>query len=197
MSQAGKTGEIKRELVTETIRVVLALLVLGVIQFLIGYLPGASQVVLSPEITAGTLLYAVVTLVMFAAVLNFAVSVGDLLSRRYTGFTDAEDIVRLTGLLVVIIWAFQVFWWLPYFRTHPTQYQFVFLIAAVGVGGWLAYLVYSNIDAISEAMSDQLVSTEGAAAFTEQSREHESEPTAGVQADRESGASTDTRREEF
>lgn len=165
----------KEQLVTGTIRLIIALIVLGAIQVLLSFLPGTGQVVFDPDITVGTILFSVVTLVMFAAVLDYAVTFGDIAAKTMPQFSEMEQIVRLVGALIVVVWAYQTFWWLPYFRTHPSQYKTLFLVAGVGVGGWLGYLLYTNVDDLAEIVSRQIIDGRGEPAGTEEAVAGENE----------------------
>jgi uncharacterized protein YacL len=158
-------GQAKRELVQPTVRVVLALLVLGVVQFLIVRVPGVNRVVLQPDITVATVLYSLLTVAMFGALLTYVSTVGRSLARIFDSFPAIQRLVQLVGVLVVLVWAYQVFWWLPYFRANPAQYDYVFLVLGIVFVGWLGYIAYSNVDELSALLTGQLV--EGARPATD------------------------------
>lgn len=140
-----------------TIRVVLALAILFGLQVALSIIPGVGTVVLQPDVTVGTVLYGAITLVMFGAVFNYGDTVGDVLNQSLPNVPEIQRIVRLVTVLLITIWAYQVFWWLPYFRSNPGQYDLLFLLLGIGVTGWLAYLLYTNVDELSELATGKLV----------------------------------------
>lgn len=166
-SRPSNSGQLTRELAQPTIRFVLTLIVLGAIQFSLGILPAVDQVVVSPDITVATLLYSLITLIMFGIVFDYASTLGDVLGRAVPGVPSLERIVQLFAVLVVLVWAYGVFWWLPFFRTNPALYDLVFLALGVGVGGWLCYLVFSDLDAVSALIADRLLGDETVTATPE------------------------------
>lgn len=156
--QSPSRGEqAKQELIQPTIRVILALVVLAVIQFLVVQVPGVERTVLDPDITVATILYSVITLIMFGAIINYASATGAALASIFESFPAIERIVQLIGVLVVLIWAYQEFWWLPYFRENQTQYDYIFLILGIVFIGWLGYLLYSNVDKLSALLTGQVI----------------------------------------
>lgn len=144
-------------LIQPTIRVILALVILGVIQFLVVRVPGVERVMLEPDITVATVIYSVITLVMFGAVMNYASSVGSALAGIFASFPELERIVQLIGVLVVLVWAYQIFWWVPYFRTNEAQYDYLFLVMGIIFIAWLGYILYSNVDKMSALITGQVI----------------------------------------
>jgi len=147
----------KQILVPPTIRVVMSLVLLVVIRFLVVRIPGVDIVIFGPDITIATILYSGITLIMFGAILKYASSVGVGLAQLSESFPEIERIIQLIGVLVVLAWAYQVFWWLPYFRENMDHYDLVFLIAGIVFVGWLGYLAYSNVDKVSALVSRQVI----------------------------------------
>jgi hypothetical protein len=150
---SGRVEQLRNELTQPTIRVVLALVVLLVIRTLLVNVPGTESLILDPDITVATVLYSLLTLMIFGAILTYASAVGAALNRVFREIPDIERVVQLIGALIIIVWAYQLFGWVPYFRDNPTQYDYVFLILGVGFGGWLGYTLYTNIDEYSAYVS--------------------------------------------
>ena len=150
---SGRVEQLRNELTQPTIRIVLALVVLLVIRTLLVNVPGTDSVIIDPNITVATVLYSLLTVMIFGAVLTYASAVGTALDRAFQSVPDVDQVVQLIGALVVIVWAYQLFGWVPYFRDNPTQYDYVFLILSVGFGGWLGHTLYTNIDEYSAYIS--------------------------------------------
>ena len=157
------SGETKAEIVQATIRVVLALLILGGLIAVFTRIPGTDRVVLDPDITVASVLVSVLTLMIFGAILNYATVVGRSLARAFSEFAEIERIVQLVALLAIIVAAYRIFWWVPYFRANPFHYDVLFLSLGLLVSGWLGYLLYTNVDDLSRVFTDRLVSHERSA----------------------------------
>lgn len=153
-------GPITAQLLQPTIRLILALVVLGVLMALLTRVPGTDRVIFDPDITVAIVLFSAIVLIMFGALLNYATVVGQTLSSHFPDFTEFERIVQLVALFVVIVAAHRVFWWLPYFRENPAHYDLLFLILGLTVGGWLGYLLYINVDDFSEMFTEHIVTEE-------------------------------------
>lgn len=153
---------ITAQLLQPTIRLILALVVLGVLMALLTRVPGTDRVIFDPDITVAIVLFSAIVLIMFGALLNYATVVGKTLSSHFPDFAEFERIVQLVALFVVIVAAHRVFWWLPYFRENPAHYDLLFLILGLTVGGWLGYLLYINVDDFSEMFTEHIVTEERA-----------------------------------
>lgn len=160
--EQGNSGEIKAEIIQATIRVGLALLILGGLIVVFTRMPGTDRVVFAPDITVASVLVSVLTLLMFGAILNYATVAGKNLASAFTEFAEIERIVQLIALLFIIVAAYRVFWWVPYFRANPFQYDVLFLSLGLVVSGWLGYLLYINVDDLSRLFTDRLLSHERA-----------------------------------
>ena len=154
------TGGIVNDLMEPTIRLLLILAILGVIQLSLSIIPGVGLVVIQPDITVATILYSLLTLLMFGAIVNFSATAGSVLAETFPDVPDIETAVRLVFFIAITIWAYQTFWWLPYFRQHPAQYDFLFLIVGIGLVGWLAFILYSNLDDLSALATGKIMETD-------------------------------------
>lgn len=154
---SSRSDAAKQQLLQSTIRVILALAVLVAIQFVIVRVPVVERVVVDPDITIATIVYSLLSIAMFGAVISYATSVGAALSRLFESFQAVERTVQLLGVIVVLVWAYQVFWWLPYFRQNPAQYDYAFLMLGLLFVGWLGYTLYTNVDDLSAALAGQVI----------------------------------------
>lgn len=152
-----RSAKIKTELLQPTIRLVIALVVLGVILAILTRVPGVDRVIVEPDITVATLLFSVLVLILFGAVLNYATVVGATLADTFPGFPEIERIVQLITLFAIVVVAYQVFWWVPYFRDNPGEYDLLFLVLGLGIGTWLGYLLYTNVDDISDLFTERII----------------------------------------
>lgn len=157
---ASRADTAKSGLLESTLRVVIALGILAALQFVIQLVPGNDIVVQSPDVTVATVVYSAITLVMFVAVMKYATSVGAVLGRTLGGTTAVERSVQLIGAVVVLVWAYNVFWWLPYFRENERQYDFAFLVVILLALGWLGYLLYTNVEEITATLTGTVSSTD-------------------------------------
>lgn len=164
-------NETRKELVQPTVRIVIALALLYGLLFVLTRIPGTDRVIISPDITVATILFSTIIVVMFGAVLNYATTVGTILADIFDGFPEIERIVQLVVLFAIIIVSYRVFWWIPYFRENPGQYDLMFLILGLGVGGWLSFILYTNVDKISALFTDQVVRTDSPEFRSESDRE--------------------------
>jgi hypothetical protein len=114
---------------------------------------------MQPPVTVATVSYGVITLLIFGAILSYATSVGSILADIFD-FRQIGKIVQLVALLIVIVWAYRVFFWLPYFSANPGQYDLLFLILGIGVMGWLGFVLYANVDEVSEFFTKKVVTGE-------------------------------------
>jgi ribosomal protein L40E len=149
-----------------------------VIRALLTAIPGTDAVVyeyVGGDITVATVLYTAVTLLIFAAIIRYASTVGATLARVFNEFPEVERMMQLVGALIVLTWAYQLFDWVPYFRDNPAQYDYVFLLLGVGFGGWLGYLLYTNVDKFSEYISTRSVDERGEATTTSKAESTENE----------------------
>lgn len=179
-------------LIQPTIRVILALVILGVIQFLVVRVPGVERVMLEPDITVATVIYSVITIVMFGAVMNYASSIGSALAGMFESFPELERIVQLIGVLIILVWAYQIFWWVPYFRTNQTQYDYLFLVMGIIFIAWLGYILYSNVDKMSALLTGQVIEEIGDQGTTTDDPMVEEEPAAADPVSETGGADQGT-----
>jgi ribosomal protein S27E len=169
---------VRENLTQPTIRLVLALVILFVIRTLLTAIPGTDAVVydyIGGAVTVATVLYTGVTLLIFAAIIRYASTVGATLARVFNEFPEVERMMQLVGALIVLTWAYQLFDWVPYFRDNPAQYDYVFLLLGVGFGGWLGYLLYTNVDKFSEYISTRSVNERGETTTTSKAESTENE----------------------
>lgn len=152
-------GKIRQKFVQTTVRFGIVIGIL--LAFLYGFpqLPGTDQEIYEMTnytVTVGTAGYSVITLFIFGAILSFATSIGSLLGERFE-FSQVERVIQLVALLGIIVWANRVFYWLPYFESHPEQYDLLFLILGIGVAGWLGLVLYMNADEVSELFTRKVI----------------------------------------
>lgn len=160
-SQDGLGDEaFQRETIRASIRFVLAVVVLLGVRYVLVRIPGTEQSLAGGVITVATVLHGVLTVLIFGAILSYSSSIGNVLAQTMPELPEIERVCQLVGVLVVFVWAYQSFWWLPYFRTHPGQYNTLFLILGTGTVGWLGYIVYSNVDKISDILTERLVGSQ-------------------------------------
>lgn len=147
---------IKDSLVKPTIRLGLAIVVLFAARFILVRVPGTDFMLLEPNLSVGVLLYGIITLVIMAVLFDYASTVGGVLREESGGPKEVKRAIQLATLLLLLVWAYPTFTWLPYFDTHPGQYDLLFLVLGIVAGGWLAALLYTNVDEFTDYLADKL-----------------------------------------
>lgn len=128
-----------------TLRVVVIVGALGLLQFLMQFVPGITEPLLSPTVTVGIVVYTVLTVGIFAAIVDYTTHVGEALAGTAHGFPAIERIFQLIGVFVVLVWGYLVLSWLPYFRTNQGAYDLLFLGLGVVWFVWMGYLLATNL----------------------------------------------------
>ena len=158
--QHQRPDPLRQELVQITIKFGIVIGVLLVFRSILPRLPVTHRVVyqpmLYPPATVATVGFSIIMLLMFAAILSYATSIGSRLATFYD-FGPIERIVQLIALLVVIVWSYRIFYWVPYFGANPDHYDLLFLLLGLGVAGWLGYIVYTHVDDLSELFTRKVV----------------------------------------
>lgn len=165
------TSSLIEDLTQPTIQVVVALLILAVLRFVLTRIPGTDIVALDPDITVAVLVWTVLTLAMMGTILNYVVSVGSALSHNIGKDLALAQITHLLGALLVLVWAYASFSWVPYFRTNPQQYDILFLAFGLLCGGVLTLLLYKNVGNISQLLANELNSTANPSDYSEDNLE--------------------------
>lgn len=172
---------VKRQLVQPTIRSVLALVLLFVARFVLARVPGVDIVLIGPDITIATILFSLLTIGMFYVIVDFAGTAAETLESAFETVPAVGDIVTAIGYLVVVLWASQIFWWLPVLRNNRGLYDLIFLVASLALLGWIGYRLYENLDAYAGAVTAEVSERESFSAAVptgsvEGSASPESEP---------------------
>lgn len=150
-----------------TLRVVLIVGVLGFLQFVTQFVPGATEPLFSRTVTIGITVYTVLTVGIFAAVVDYTTHVGESLADLSHGFPAVERICQLVGVFVVLVWGYLVFGWLPYFRANRSAYTLLFLGLGLVWVVWMGYLLATNVRNIVSMVTGTVGSVLGSDAGAE------------------------------
>ncbi|MFC3476548.1 hypothetical protein [Halobacterium litoreum] len=170
-----KLAAVGQALVKPTVRFVLALAVLFTARAVLVRVPGADRILLEPTLSVALLVYGLVTLVIMAAVFDYASTVGAVIAAELDGPSAIRRAIQLATLLLLLVWAYPTFTWLPYFDTHPGQYELVFLVTGLVAGGWLVVLLYTNLDEFADLVASEL--TTATPAFSPDAEPSETDTT--------------------
>lgn len=155
--------KITSELYRPAIRLIIALIILGVIAYVIGVLPMLSELrVPHTPISAANIINAVIYVVMIVIILNFGREITPTVREYLPKFPEAATALMLILVLVVISIAYSAFKWVSYFfRDFSWIYALLFLLIAIIPLYRLGMLLYTNIDKLTDLLTGKIAEVSG------------------------------------
>lgn len=143
------------ELIRPTIENGFVVIVLLIGQFILQFLPGTDILVIEPNITVATVLYSLLTLIIFGFIIRYSTAVGTVLSENVDNIPNLDTIIQITAVIITTLWAYTTFWWIPYFQENQSLYSLLFLVIGLLLLSWLGYLLYSAREGITDIVMNE------------------------------------------
>lgn len=155
--------KITSEVYRPAIRLIIALVVLGVIAYILGALPMLNELrVPNTPISAANIGSTVIYVVMISIILNFGREIKPTIQEYLPKFPEAATAVSLILVLVAISLAYSAFGWVSYFfGEFHWLYALVFLLIAIIPLYRLGMLLYKNIDKLTDLITGKVAEATG------------------------------------
>lgn len=144
------------DLVRPTLKFLIAIAALFVAQQIVLMVPAATDTTIgvpnaTESISVAEILVGVFALLMVAAIINYASSIGTILRDAMEEFTGVRKFVLIVGVLASLLLMYQMFRWvIDYYPPIANEYDLAFLVAGLVLGGWLVIILLFNVDKLFE-----------------------------------------------
>lgn len=139
-------------MVQPTIKFVIALLALFVMQEIVVRVPATAEATVrlpgtTTPITVGQIIHSGITVLLVGVILNFGKDVGNMLQEVTDTFVKLKRLSILIAGIIALAVSYQLFRWVvDVFPIISTHYDLAFLIVGLLLGGWVVLILYGNVD---------------------------------------------------